>query len=90
MAAARCSSARRKFGDVLPNAYTCRMRWFVLQGRGSALGEWRSVQRDLRANLLRAFGDEAQALPRIKAAVVGTDADNSGQGLAHVAALALR
>jgi hypothetical protein len=77
--------------SVLPNAYTRRMRWFVLQGRGSALGEWRSEQRDLRADFLRAFGDEAQELPRIKAVLVGADADNSGgQGLAHVAGLALR
>jgi hypothetical protein len=77
--------------SVVPNAYTRRMRWFVLQGRGSPLGEWRSEQRDLRADFLRAFGDEARELPRIKAVLVGADADNSGgHGLAHVAALALR
>jgi Protein of unknown function (DUF3047) len=76
---------------VLPNAYTRRMRWFVLQGRGSPLGEWRSEQRDLRADFLRAFGDEAQELPRIKAVLVGADADNSGgQGLGFVAGMALR
>jgi hypothetical protein len=77
--------------SVLPNAYTRRMRWFVLQGRGSPLGEWRSEQRDLRADFLRAFGDEARELPRIVAVLVGADADNSGgHGLAHVAALTLR
>lgn len=77
--------------SVLPNAYTRRMRWFVLQGRSSPLGEWRSEQRDLRADFLRAFGDEARELPRITAVLVGADADNSGgHGLAHVAALALR
>ena len=77
--------------SVLPNAYTRRMRWFVLQGRSSPLAEWRSEQRDLRADFLRAFGDEARELPRITAVLVGADADNSGgHGLAHVAALALR
>jgi hypothetical protein len=77
--------------SVLPNAYTRRMRWFVLQGRGSPLGAWRSEQRDLRADFLLAFGDEARELPRIVAVLVGADADNSGgHGLAHVAALALR
>jgi hypothetical protein len=78
-------------GSVLPNAYTQRLRWFVLQGRGSPFGEWRSEQRDLRADFLRAFGDEARELPRITAVLVGADADNrGGRGLAHVAALALR
>ncbi len=78
-------------GSVLSNAYTRRMRWFVLQGRGSTLGEWRSERRDLRADVLHAFGDEARELPRIKAVLVGADADNSsGHGLAHLAALTLR
>jgi hypothetical protein len=77
--------------SVLPNAYTRRMRWFVLQGRGSRLGEWRSEQRDLRADFLRAFGDEARELPRITAVLVGADADNSGgQGLGFVTGMTLR
>jgi hypothetical protein len=82
---------RQAAGSVLPNAYTRRLRWFVLQGRGSPLGEWRSEQRDLRADFLRAFGDEARELPRIAAVLVGADADNrGGRGLAHVASMSLR
>jgi Protein of unknown function (DUF3047) len=81
-------------GSVLPNAYTRRLRWMVLQGQGSGLGIWRSEQRDLRADFLRAFGDEAGAageLPRIAAVLVGADADNSrGHGLAHVSGLLLQ
>jgi Protein of unknown function (DUF3047) len=78
-------------GSVLPNAYTGRMRWMVLQGQGSPLGEWRSEQRDLRTDFLKAFGDEATELPRISAVLVGADADNSGgHGLAHVAGLVLK
>jgi Protein of unknown function (DUF3047) len=78
-------------GAVLPNAYTRRMRWLVLQGAGSPLGAWRSERRDLRADFLRAFGDEASEMPRITAVLVGADADNTGgQGLAHVADLALQ
>jgi hypothetical protein len=78
-------------GSLLPNAYTARMRWMVLQGQGSPLGEWRSEQRDLRTDFVKAFGDEATELPRIRAVLVGADADNSGgHGLAHVAALVLR
>ena len=60
-------------------------------GPGVPLGEWRSEQRDLRADFLRAFGDEAGELPRIRAVLVGADADNSGgRGLAHVAGLVLQ
>jgi hypothetical protein len=77
-------------GSVLSNAYTGRMRWMVLQGQGSPLGAWRSEQRDLPADFLKAFGDEANQLPRIQAVLVGADADNSGgNGLAYVAGLTL-
>lgn len=78
-------------GSVLPNAYTRRMRWWVLQGRDSPLGAWREERRDLRADVLRAFGDELGELPRITAVLVGADADNTGgQGLGHLAGIALQ
>ncbi len=78
-------------GSVLPNAYTRRMRWWVLQGRDSPLGSWREERRELRADVLRAFGDELAELPRITAVLVGADADNTGgQGLGFVAGMALR
>ena len=78
-------------GSVLPNAYTRRMRWWVLQGRSSPLGTWREERRELRADVLRAFGDELAELPRITAVLVGADADNTGgQGLGFVAGMALR
>lgn len=78
-------------GAVLPNAYTRRMRWLVLQGAGSAPGAWRSERRALRADFLRAFGDEASEMPRITAVLVGADADNTGgQGIAYLADLALQ
>jgi hypothetical protein len=78
-------------GSVLPNVYSRRMRWIVLQGAGSALGRWQSEQRDLAADFLQAFGDEAERVPPIAAVLVGADADNTGgQALAHVADLELR
>jgi hypothetical protein len=78
-------------GSVLPNAYTRRMRWWVLQGRDSPLGAWREERRDLRADVLRAFGDELGELPRITAVLVGADADSTGgQGLGHLAGIALQ
>lgn len=78
-------------GSVLPNAYTRRVRWWVLQGRGSPLGVWRTEARDLRADVLRAFGDELAELPPIQAVLVGADADNSGgHGLGYAAEIMLR
>lgn len=78
-------------GQVLPNAYTRRMRWWVLQGQGSPLDSWRTERRDLRADYLRAFGDEARTLPPLLAVLVGADADNTGgRGLGYVADMALR
>jgi hypothetical protein len=78
-------------GSVLPNAYTRRMRWWVLQGGDGPLGSWREERRELRADVLRAFGDELTELPRITAVLVGADADNTGgHGLGFVAGMALR
>jgi hypothetical protein len=78
-------------GSVLPNAYTRRVRWMVLQGRGSPLGQWREERRTLRDDVLAVFGDELRELPPISAVLVGADADNSGgHGLGHIAELQLR
>jgi hypothetical protein len=65
-------------GTLLPNAYTPRLRWIVLQGAGAPLATWRQEQRDLHADFRRAFGDEAQAVPPLQAIAVGADADNTG------------
>jgi hypothetical protein len=76
---------------LMANAYTRRMRWLVLQGRGSALQQWRSERRDLRADFLRAFSDESAEVPPLAAVLVGADADNTGgRGAGEVAALELR
>jgi hypothetical protein len=77
-------------GQVLPNAHTRRMRWIVLQGQGAPLGSWREERRDLRADFLRAFGDEATEPPPLVAVLVGADADNTGgRGRAVLQALEL-
>jgi hypothetical protein len=77
-------------GTVIPNAYTPRLRWWVLRGAGSAPGRWADERRDLRADFLRAFGDEATEPPPISAVLVGADADNTGgHGLGYVTGLEL-
>lgn len=78
-------------GVLLPNAHTRRMRWMVLRGAESPLGAWQLEQRDLRADFLRAFGDETATVPPLVAVLVGADADNTGgHGLGWLQDLTLR
>ena len=78
-------------GVVLPNAHTRRMRWMVLRVGESPLGTWQMEQRDLRADFLRAFGDETSTVPPLVAVLVGADADNTGgHGLGWLQDLTLR
>lgn len=74
-------------GQVLPNAYSRRVRYLTL---GSRTAGWQAVQRDLAADFLRAFGDEASSVPPLQAVGVGADADNTGgSSLAFLADLIL-
>jgi hypothetical protein len=78
-------------GSLLPNAYTRRVRFIVLRGQGNAPGRWFDEERDVEADLRRAFGDEIVAgmpLPPLVGVLVAADADNTGAStLAHVAGL---
>jgi len=64
-------------GSELRNAYTRRVRYVVLQGPPAPTGVWRSERRDLGADFLRVFGDEASGVPPLVAILVGADADNT-------------
>lgn len=75
---------------VLPNAYTGRLRWIVLQGAGAPLARWQGERRDVAADFIAAFGDETREVPPLRAVLVGADADNTrGSSVAHVADLEL-
>jgi hypothetical protein len=75
-------------GDVLPNAYTKRVRYVVLRNTADGLGQWRFETRDVAADWRRAFGEESPALPPVSAVIVAGDADNTGgHSVAHVTAL---
>jgi hypothetical protein len=66
-------------------------RGMVLRGSESPLGTWQQEQRDLRADFLRAFGDETTTVPPLMAVLVGADADNTGgHGLGWLQDLTLR
>jgi Protein of unknown function (DUF3047) len=77
-------------GTLLDNAYTRRVRLMVLQGAGTPLHAWVNERRDLRADFLRLFGDEARELPPWLGVAVGADADNTaGHSLAYLRELVL-
>ena len=76
---------------VLSNAYSGRVRYIVLDGQGSALGQWRAHQRNLSADFMRLFRDEAMTLPPVSAVAVGADADNTGgHSLAYLSDIQIR
>lgn len=82
--------SRLAAGTALDNVYSRRMRWLVLRGPESALGGWQAERRDLAADFLKLFGDEASTVPPLKAIVVGADADNTGgRSLAQIGAMRL-
>lgn len=64
-------------GTQLPNPYSPRVRFIVLDSGDKKLGQWVAHQRDLSADLQRAFGHEFVTPPPLIAIVVGADADNT-------------
>jgi Protein of unknown function (DUF3047) len=80
--------ARLPPGTLVDNVYSRRVRILVLRGQGAAPGTWFAESRDIAADFLRAFGDEAREVPALSAVIVAGDADNTGAStLAYVADL---
>jgi len=77
-------------GTVLDNAYSRRIRMIVLRGPEAPLHTWQTEQRDVWADFLRLFGDEAsRPVPLVGVAIAG-DADNTqGHSVAHVGTVTL-
>ena len=72
-------------GTLVVSPYTRRVRSIVVRGTGTALAQWTSERRDLGADFLRAFGDEATRVPALTAIAVAADGDNTGSNsLAYV------
>ena len=73
---------------ALSNPYSRRMRYLVL--RAGEPGRWHGERRDVAADFLRLFGDEASEVPPVIGVAVGADADNTrGRSLAFVADVVL-
>jgi hypothetical protein len=74
----------------LPNAFTRRMHYLVLNSASTPLQKWVSHTRDLRADFLRSFGAESSTVPPLLAILVGADADNTAESsLAYVGDVSL-
>ena len=63
-------------GTLVVSPFTRRMRSIVV-GHAPP-GQWANERHDLGPDFLRAFGDEASAVPALTAVVIGADADNTG------------
>jgi hypothetical protein len=77
-------------GTGLPNAFTRRMRYLVLNSASTPLQQWASHARDLRVDFLLSFGAESTTVPPLLAILVGADADNTAESsLAYVSDISL-
>ncbi len=72
-------------GTLLPNIYSARVRYLVLNGPETPLHQWASHSRNLQQDFRQAFGAESPDVPPLVAIVLGADADNTaGTSLAYV------
>lgn len=77
-------------GTAIPNAFTKRVRYKVLESGPARLHRLTAEKRNLAADFLELFGDESKEVPVVTGVAVGADADNThGHSLAHVADLVL-
>lgn len=65
-------------GTVLSNPRTDRIRKVVVESGAQHVGQWRDHRRDVRADFIRAFGEEPGPL---EAVALMTDTDNTGSSL---------
>lgn len=77
-------------GTQLPNAFSPRLRYIVLDSGEKLLGQWVKHERDLAADVLRAFGHEFDVMPPLVSIAIGADADNTqSTSLAYVGDISL-
>ncbi len=77
-------------GTVLPNAFSGRVVYWVLNGAESPPGAWARHDRPLAADFRKAFALDGP-MPPLTAIAVGADADNTGgHSLGHVGDVTLR
>jgi hypothetical protein len=79
-------------GTELPNAFSHRVRFVVLDSGSAKLKHWVTHERNLSTDFLRAFGHESGGLvPPLMAILVGADSDNTdGSSLAYASDVVLK
>jgi hypothetical protein len=79
-------------GTLLSNAHTKRIKYLVLDGQGSegSLGTWKSHERHVAQDFMKAFGHETQTMPPVTAIAAGADSDSTkSSSLAYVGDIVL-
>ena len=82
---------RLAVGTELPNAFTRRVRYVVVNSGTGQLKQWVAHERNLAADFQRAFGHETDGgVPPLMGILVGADSDNTdGSSLAYASDLVL-
>lgn len=77
-------------GTVLDNAYTRRLRMIVLRGPEAGLHTWYTEQRDVWADFMQLFADEAREAPPLVGVGIAGDADSTqARSLGHIGSIRL-
>jgi hypothetical protein len=71
---------KEAIGYEQASLFTARVRFIVLANEGTPLRTWQSKERNVYADFLKAFGQEAGTVPALSAIIIGADADNT-QGI---------
>jgi hypothetical protein len=79
-------------GTLLNNAHTKRIRYWVLDGKGSegSMGTWKAHERHIAQDFIKAFGAESKDVPPVAAIAAGADSDSTkSTSLAYVGDISL-
>ena len=82
--------AHLPIGTSIPNAFTKRLRYKVLESGPARLHQWTPERRDLARDFIELFGNESSEVPPLVGVAVGADTDNTrSHSLSFVADLVL-
>jgi hypothetical protein len=77
--------SKEAIGYEQASLFTARVRFIVVANESSPLKTWQSKERNIHADFLKAFGQEAGTVPALSAILIGADADNTqGSSLGYV------
>jgi DUF3047 family protein len=68
--------SRAPLGEIVPNAFTSRVRMIVVESGPAKVGRWVEERRDVLADYRAAFGEDP---PAISGVAIMTDTDNTGE-----------